>query len=162
MKSMAALFDLQKPTVRTDAKAAIVSKCPFRAKRGLSLVSQVLVHESKFLTVSEQVGTIAARELCEAYIACFPSELQDELNIVGAEDKVKKKPGFLEWTEFADWVNEKAQLVQDAQDGVLPVQVLGLLEVDVNRAGQVGLGEQRVVREAAADAVGAADGEGLG
>ena len=112
------LFDLQKPTVRTEAKAALVAKCPFKANRRSSLVSQVLRHESKFLTAAEQVGAISALELCEAYIACFPEEMQNELAIVGAENKKEKKAGFLEWTEYADWVNDRAQLVHAAEAAI--------------------------------------------
>ena len=81
-------------------------------------MSQVLRHESKFLTAAEQVGAISALELCEAYIACFPEEMQNELAIVGAENKKEKKPGFLEWTEYADWVNDRAQLVHAAEAAI--------------------------------------------
>ena len=112
------LFDLQKPTVRTEAKAVLVAKCPFKANRRSSLVSQVLRHESKFLTAAEQVGAISALELCEAYSASFPEEMQNELAIVGAENKKEKKPGFLEWTEYADWINDRAQLVHAAEAAI--------------------------------------------
>ena len=109
------LFDLQKLTVRTEARAALVVKCPFKANRRSSLMSQVLRHESKFLTAAGQVGAISAPELCDAYITCFPEEMQNELAIVGAENKKEKKPGFLEWSEYADWVNDRAQLVHAAE-----------------------------------------------
>ena len=110
-----ALFDLQMPTVRSDAKTAIIAKCGFTAHRKTSLVAQILQHEMKFLNASKHIGATTALELCEAYIACFPQAMQAELNIVGAEDKVKKTRGFLQWTEYADWVNGKAQLVHETE-----------------------------------------------
>ena len=114
-RRLKALFDLQMPTVRSDAKTVIIAECGFMAHRKTSLVAQILQHEMKFLNASKHVGAITALELCGAYIACFPQEMQAELNIVGAEDKVKKTRGFLQWTEYADWVNGKAQLVHETE-----------------------------------------------
>ena len=91
----AALFDLEKPTIRSDAKSTIIAKCAFKATRKTTLISQVLKHEMKFVNAAKQVGTISETELCEAFIACFLQEMQDELNIVGAEDRPAKKTGFL-------------------------------------------------------------------
>lgn len=114
----AALFDLEKPTIRSDAKSTIIAKCAFKATRKTTLISQVLKHEMKFVNAAKQVGTISETELCEAFIACFPQEMQDELNIVGAEDKPAKKTGFLRWSEYADFVHTKAQLVHDAESAL--------------------------------------------
>ena len=41
--------------------------------------------------------------------------MQAEPSIVRAENKKEKTQGFLEWMEYTDWVNGKAQLVHEAE-----------------------------------------------
>ena len=51
--------------------------------------------------------------------AALPSRRYQKSRLGGCHlQPPEKKPGFLEWTEYADWVNDRAQLVHAAEAAI--------------------------------------------
>ena len=70
------------------------------------------------MAATGQVGAISSLELCDDHIACFPVEIQEELAIVGSEKKKDRGPGFLDWSEYAERANGRAQLAHAAEAAI--------------------------------------------
>lgn len=107
------IFARLAPKGKSKTQEFVLEDCKFEYDPDVPLTSQCLVQETKFRAAVKQLGDTKPHELIEYYLECWPEDMKAQLEMEGAEDKIAKTAGFLQWTQHADRVFEMAEKVEE-------------------------------------------------